>query len=141
MMRADALNLHVYPVRMEMTDMQHIPISHVCDVDDSKSKEILVDGNLFQVCSTEEGESESVIVDEISTEDRELGIVQKSINTNKEKYAIDETDHEEPSVTDNPVINEPRYFNLFWCGKNLLNRIDSTCERACMSTSRDRYYM
>ena len=27
----DNLNLHVYPVRMEMTGMQQIPISYVCD--------------------------------------------------------------------------------------------------------------
>ena len=50
-------------------------------------------------------------------EDSELESIQKSINTNKEKYAIDEIDHEEPLVTDNPVINEPRYFNPFKCGK------------------------
>ena len=31
----------------------------------------------------------------------------------KKKYAIDETEYEEPLVTDNPVINEPIYFNLF----------------------------
>ena len=43
-------------------------------------------------------------------------------------------------VTDNPSINEPSYFNLFECGKNFLNNIDTTCERACMATSRDKYY-
>ena len=30
MMRADALNLHVYHIRAEMTGTQHIPISHIC---------------------------------------------------------------------------------------------------------------
>ena len=35
-MQADALNLHVDPVIMEMTVMQQIPISHVCDWDESK---------------------------------------------------------------------------------------------------------
>ena len=43
-------------------------------------------------------------------------------------------------VTDNPVINEPRYFNLLECGRNILNRIDATCKQACMATSRDRFY-
>ena len=33
----------------------------------------------------------------------------KSIKKNKEKYAIDETEDEEPLIKDNPVINEPRY--------------------------------
>ena len=52
MMRADALNLHVDPVRTEMTSMQQIMISHVCDSYKSKSKGIIKDENLLQVCST-----------------------------------------------------------------------------------------
>ena len=50
--------------------------------------------NLLQVCSTDESKSESVTVDENSTEDTELESVRKIINTNKEKYAIDETQDE-----------------------------------------------
>ena len=42
-------------------------------------------------------------------EKRKSESVQKSINTNKEKYAIDETENEEPLVTDNPAINEQSY--------------------------------
>ena len=45
MMRADAFNLHVYPVRMEMTDTQQIPISHVWDSEDKESKEIIEGAN------------------------------------------------------------------------------------------------
>ena len=30
MMRADALNSHVYPVKKEMPSAKHIPILHVC---------------------------------------------------------------------------------------------------------------
>ena len=36
-MRVDTLNLHVYPVRTEMTCMQQIPISHVCFTDNRES--------------------------------------------------------------------------------------------------------
>ena len=44
-------------------------------------------------------------------------------------------------VTDDPIfVKEPIYLNIFVCGKNLLNRIDATCEQACMATSRDKYY-
>ena len=64
--------------------------------------------------------------------------VYKSIN--KEKYSIDETDHEEPLVTYNPVVKQPGYFNLFKCGKKILNRLDATCEQAFMVTSRLKYY-
>ena len=43
-------------------------------------------------------------------EESESENVHKSINTNKEKDTIDETEHEEPLVTDNPGTNEPSYF-------------------------------
>ena len=57
MMRPDARNLHIGPVRTEMTGTQQIPISHVCELDERKSKYFLVDENLSQVCSTDKGES------------------------------------------------------------------------------------
>ena len=66
--------------------------------------------------------------------------VNKSINTKQEKDTIDETEHEETLVTNNLVINEPRYVKLFECGRNILNRIDATYKQVCMATSRDRYY-
>ena len=43
MMRTYAFNSHVEPVRTKMTDTQHITISHVCDLDESKLKENLVE--------------------------------------------------------------------------------------------------
>ena len=71
MMRADDFNSHVDSIRTKMTVMQQIPISHVCGLDESKSKGIIADKNLSQVCSTEKSESDSVIFDESSTEERE----------------------------------------------------------------------
>ena len=47
---------------------------------------------------------------------------------------MNETQDEEPSVTDNSVINFPSYFKLFKFGKNFLDIIDGTYERACMTT-------
>ena len=35
MMRADALNSHVYPLRTEMTARKKIPISHICSTNES----------------------------------------------------------------------------------------------------------
>ena len=35
MMRADDLNLRVYPVRKEMTATKQIPVSHACSTDES----------------------------------------------------------------------------------------------------------
>ena len=55
MMRADDLNLHIYPVRTEITGMKYNMISHLCDLDKNKSKEILADEDSLQVCSTDGG--------------------------------------------------------------------------------------
>ena len=49
MMRADALNSHVDPVRTEITGAKHIPISHIFSGDDNESKEFLVDKYLLQI--------------------------------------------------------------------------------------------
>ena len=68
-------------------------------------------------------------------EESESESVHKIIN--EEKGAIDEIEHEEPTVTDNPVVKEPIYFNLFECGKNIFKRLDAMCKRACMATSRE----
>ena len=72
-------------------------------------------------------------------EGRESENVHKSINTNKEKDTIDETEHEERLFTYNTVVKDPRYYNLFECSKNLMNRLDATCKRVCMATSREKY--
>ena len=80
-----------------------------------------------------------IIVDGSSTEESKSECYHKNIN--KEKYANNEADHEEPTYTNySRVIKEPIYFNIFECGKNILNRIDATCKRACTSTPRDKYY-
>ena len=64
----------------------------------------------------------------------------KASTTKKRKDTIDGTEHEEPLVTDNPVIKEPSYFNPFKCGKNILNMIGAKYKLACMVTSKDKYF-
>ena len=61
-------------------------------------------------------------------------------NINREKDADNEVDHEELTVTDDPVVKEKIYFNIFKCGKNILNKLDVMCEQACMATPIDKYY-
>ena len=41
---------------------------------------------------------------------------------------------------DDTFVKGTGYFNIFECGKNILNKIDATCERACMENPRDKYY-
>ena len=79
MMRADALNLHVYPVGTEMADMKQIPILHVCYVEESELKELLVNKNISQICSTDKDKSKGIIFDECSTEEEESESVHKNI--------------------------------------------------------------
>ena len=74
-----------------MTGTQQIRISQVYSLENSKSKGIIVDENLSQVCYTDKIESESVIVDESSMEESKSESINKIINKNKEKYAIYET--------------------------------------------------
>ena len=69
MMRADALNSHIYPVRTETTDTKHILISHVFSIDESELGEFLVGIFLLQVYSTDEDESKGIIDNERSIEE------------------------------------------------------------------------
>ena len=66
---------------------------------------------LLQVCSSDEDESKSIIVDESSMEESESECVHK--NTNKEKDAKNEADYDEPLVTYDPVDKDTSYFNIF----------------------------
>ena len=79
MIRSDALNLHVYLVRTEMTVTKQILISHVCSADDIILKEFLVGKTLSQICFTDKDESKVFISDKSSREEDELDCVHKNI--------------------------------------------------------------
>ena len=76
----------------------------------------------MQICSKDEDESKGIIVDECSTGEDESECVHKNIN--KQKDANNKEYYEGSSVTH----ELPRYFNIFECGRNILNRIDVTYE-------------
>ena len=67
MMRYDALNSDNYPIRTEITGAKHIPILHVCYMDNIESKGFLVDETLSQVCSTDEEDSKIIIANKSYT--------------------------------------------------------------------------
>ena len=71
MMRYDSHNLHVYPVRMEMTSTKHITTSHVCSTDERILKEFLVGKTLSRICYRDNNESKGIIVDDFFTEEDE----------------------------------------------------------------------
>ena len=132
MIRADALNSHVYPVRTEMTD----PSSHVCSTDESELKEFLINKNLSQSFSTDKDESKGIIVKKI---------LQRKANTNQKASSstnvLRRNTNQNALLTKKDAKNEVkndvlRYFNIFKCGINLLNRLDVSYERVCMATPR-----
>ena len=112
MMRADAFNSQVYPVRTEITGTQHIPTSHIYFTENTKLEEFIVGKTLLQVYSMDRNKSKGIIVDESSTEESELECVH--INVNKEKDANNEAEYEEYSFTD----EVPSYFKIFKYGKD-----------------------
>ena len=92
----------------------------------------------MQVCSTNEDKSKGIIVNESSTEESESECNYKKINN--ERDTNNEVDYEKPSVKYDPVVRETRYLKISECGKDLLNRLGATYERACMATPRYKYY-
>ena len=49
---------------------------------------------------------------------------------------IKDKEYKKPSVTKEVTS----YFNIFGCGRNLLDKLEITYERACMATPKDKYY-
>ena len=100
-------------------------------MDESVLKYFLVDETLSQICSTDEEKSIGIIINECSTEEDESECVHKNIN--KQKYANNEAEYEESSVSD----EVPIYFNMIECGRNILNRLDVIYEGVCMATPKE----
>ena len=94
-----------------MTGKKQILVSYVFSTDGSKSEDFLLEETLLQFCFMYEDKSKSIIVDTSSTEEIKSEYIHKNIN--KEKDANNESEYEEPTVTYNPVVKEPRYFNVF----------------------------
>ena len=67
MMRADAIKLHVYPIRTEMNITKNIPILHVCSIYESELNYCLVYKTLLQIYSTDKDKSKRIIINGFST--------------------------------------------------------------------------
>ena len=59
-----------------------------------------------------------------------------SVNTSEVKYIKDE----EPVVMDIEVIKASGSFKVFQCGKQLFNNLDTMYKRACMASSKGKYW-
>ena len=104
-------------------------------MDEDGSKGTIANKNLSRSCSTDEDESKCIIIDKCSTEDDESesrGIIVNNFFTEEDKseFVINKQNNANNEVT-NYV---PSYFNVFECGRKILDRLDMSYERACMST-------
>ena len=134
MMIYDTLKWRGYGGYTEMTALY----SKVYSTDEDESKRIIVHETLSQSCSTNDGKSKLSIVNETLLQNYSADVDELcSTKIDISEYTITEqkdADYEEFSVTK----EVPSYFNIFECGRNILDKLDVTYERACMATPKDK---
>ena len=106
------------------------PSLNVNVTDKDESKRIIVHKSLSDNCSTDVNESERNIVNKSLSQKNSANVSEYTIKELKGK------EYNEPSLTKEVNI----YFNIFKCGRNLLDRLDVTYQRAFMTTPQDKYY-
>ena len=104
------------------------PSSNVNDTDEDESKEIIVQKTLSENNSKNVRESERNIVNKPLSQNNSADAPENNI------MELKDGDHKEPSVTKEVTS----YFNIFECGRNLLEKLDVTYQRALMDTPKDK---
>ena len=125
-MRFDNLNWYDHCGYAEMT----APSSNVNVTDEDKSKQIIVHKTLSENSSMGVSESERNIVNETVPQKHSMDVSQYNTAELKEE------EHKEPSATK----EVKSYFNILKCGRNLLDWLDVTYQRALMATPQYEYY-
>ena len=97
---------------MKMTALS----SNVNVTDEDESKEIIVHKTLSENISTDVRKSKRNIANENSSQNNSADVSENTITELKNK------EHKEPSVTK----KVKSYFNIYECGRNLLDRLDVT---------------
>ena len=85
---------------------------------------------LLENKSRDVSKSERNIFNENLPQNNTADVTENTITELKDK------EHKEPSVTQKVTS----YFNIFECGRNLLDQLDVTYQRAFMATPEDEYY-
>ena len=96
----------------------HKTLSHNCSVNKYGKKRSIVNKTLSQNYSAD--------VEKICSTEKDIS----EYNITEQKDA----EYEESSVT----MDVPSYFNIFECGRNILDRLGVTYERACMATPKEK---
>ena len=120
MMRSDELNWHIHGSYAEIT----APSSNVNVTDEDESKEIIVHKNLLENKSKDVSESECNIVHKTLSQNNSADVPDNVITE------LEDDENKEPSVTEKVTS----YFNIFECGRDLLDQLDVTYQRAFMAT-------
>ena len=127
MMRSDAHNRHVHGSYTVKT----APSSNVNVTDEDESKEIIVHKTLSKNQSKDVSESECNIFHKTLLQNDSADVPDNVITELKDE------EHKEPSVTQKVTS----HFNIFECGRNLLDQLDVRYQREFMETSaQDEYY-
>ena len=124
MVRSDEHNRHMHGSYAEETD----PSSKVNVTDKEESKEVIVHKTLSENQSKDVSESECNIVHETLSQKNSADIPD---NVTTE---LKDDEHKEPSVTEKVTI----YFNIFECGRNLLDQLGIMYQRAFMESPYER---
>ena len=127
MMISDQLNRHIHNIYAE--DNAPSLNAHVTDKDESK--EIIMHKTLSENQSKDISESKFNIIHETLSQNNSVDVPENVITELKQD------EHKEPSVTKKVTS----YFNIFECGRNILDQLDVTYQQAFMATSaQDEYY-
>ena len=126
-MRSDEYNRHVHGSYAE----ENAPSSNVDVTDENESKEIIVHKTLSENQSKDVGKSECNIVHETLSQNNSVDVPENGITESKDY------EYNKPSVIGKVTI----CFNIFKCGRNILDRLDVTYQRAIMASPvREEYY-
>ena len=125
-MRSDEHNWHVHGSYAEET----APSSNINVMDEDESKEIIVHKTLSENQSKDVREPECNIVHENLSQNNSKDVPENVITELKDD------EHKETSVTEKVTS----YFNLSECGRNRLNKLDVTYQRAFIAKSSQYEY-
>ena len=120
MLRCGEDNQHVHGGYTEKTALS----SNVNDTDEDESKEIILHKPLSENLSMDVSKSECNIVHKTLSQNNSSDVPTNVIT--ELKY----DEHIEPSVSD----KGSSYFNIFECGRNLLDQLDVTYQREFMAS-------
>ena len=125
MIRSDKLNRHDHGIYTEMAALSLNVNVNV--MDEEESKEIILHETLSENNSKGVSKSERNIANETLSQKISADIPENTITELKDE------ENKEPSLTEKVTS----YFNIFECGRNLLDQLEVTYQRAFMATPED----